>query len=69
MKGLIEDSIENSLKAIQLNADFAPAHNNLAIAYLEKGAYDLAVEHADKAVKLGYDVAPEILNEINGYRK
>ena len=37
MKGLVEDSIEMSLKAVQLNADFAPAHNNLAIAYLEKG--------------------------------
>jgi tetratricopeptide (TPR) repeat protein len=69
MKGLIEESIETSLKAIQLNADFAPAHNNLAIAYLEKEAYDLAAEHADKAVKLGYDMAPEILNEINEHRK
>ena len=69
MKGLVEDSIDTSLKAIQLNADFAPAHNNLAIAYLEKGAYDLAAEHADKAVKLGYDLAPEIRKEIDGHRK
>ena len=69
MKGLVDDSIETSKKAIQLNADFAPAHNNLAIAYLEKEEYDLAVEHADKAVKLGYEMAPEILSEIDEHRK
>ena len=69
LKGRVEDSIEANLKAIKLHADFAPAHNNLAIAYLEKGEYELAVQHGDKAVKLGYEVAPEILKEIDGHRK
>jgi hypothetical protein len=41
----------------------------LAIAYLEKEAYDLAVEHCDRALELGYNVAPEILKEIDGHRK
>ena len=69
MKGRVEDSIEMNLKALELNADFAPAHNNLAIAYLEKGDHDLAVQHCDKALELGYDMAPEILKEIEQARK
>ena len=68
LKGRVDDSIEANLKAIKLHADFAPAHNNLAIAYLEKGLFELAVQHADKAKALGYEVAPEILKEINEHR-
>jgi tetratricopeptide (TPR) repeat protein len=69
MKGRIDESIEAGLKAIKLHEDFAPAHNNLAIAYLEKEEFDLAVQHCDKAVELGYEVAPQILKEIDEYRK
>jgi tetratricopeptide (TPR) repeat protein len=69
MKGRIEESIEASLKATKIHAGFAPAHNNLAIAYLEKGEFDLAVEHCDKALELGYDMAPEVLKEIEEHRK
>jgi tetratricopeptide (TPR) repeat protein len=68
MKGRVDDAIEANLKAIKLHADFAPAHNNLAIAYLEKEKYHLAAEHCDKALELGYDVAPEIRNEIYQHR-
>ena len=68
MKGRVDDAIEANLKAIKLHGDFAPAHNNLAIAYLEKEAYDLAAEHCDRALELGYDVAPEILKEIDAHR-
>ena len=66
---MLEESIENNLKAIKLQSNFAPAHNNLAIAYLEKGDYHLAAEHCDKAVALGYEVAADILSEIERYRK
>ena len=69
MQGRVEDSIDMNLKALELNSDFAPAHNNLAIAYLEKGDHDLAVQHCDKALELGYDIAPEILKEIEQVRK
>jgi tetratricopeptide (TPR) repeat protein len=68
MKGLIDESIETSLKVLDLEPGFAIAHNNLAIAYLEKGENDLAVKHVDKAVELGYEVAPEILKEVEAYR-
>jgi tetratricopeptide (TPR) repeat protein len=69
MKGRVDDSIETNHKALKLHPEFAPAHNNLVIAYLEKGEKDLAIEHCDKAVALGYDVAPQILEEIEEYRK
>ena len=68
MSGLIDESIEANLKVIELDPDFAIAYNNLAIAYLEKGEYDKAVENCDKAIKFGYEVAPEILKEIEKYR-
>jgi tetratricopeptide (TPR) repeat protein len=69
MKGEIDKCIETNLKAVAIQPDFAVAHNNLAIAYLEKGEKRLAVEHADKAVELGYEMAPEILQEIALTRK
>jgi tetratricopeptide (TPR) repeat protein len=69
MKGRIEDCIETNKKALKLQPDFAPVHNNLTIAYLENKEYALAVEHCDKALELGYEVAPEILKEIDTHRE
>ncbi len=69
MKGLIDESIEAGIKVLELEPNFAVAHNNLAIAYLEKGEHELAATHIDKAVQLGYEVAPEILQEIESYKK
>ncbi len=69
MKGRLTESIEANLRVIQLEPKFPIAYNNLGIAYLEKGEHDMAVENFDKAVELGYGVAPEILKEIEKYRK
>ena len=68
MKGLVKESIITNLKALKLEPSFPIAHNNLAIAYLENEEYDLAVKHCDKAIDLGYKVAPEILKEIETHR-
>ena len=68
MKGMIDESIDTSMKVIAIEPEFAVAHNNLGIAYLEKEEYSLAVKHLDKAVELGYEVAPEIMDEIKKYR-
>jgi len=65
MKGQVDKSIEAGLKAIKLEPDFPVAHNNLAIAYLQKGAFDLAKRHCDRAIELGYKVAPEIIKDIS----
>ena len=69
MKGRIDDSIEANLKALKLHPDFAPAHNNLAIAYLEKGEAQAAIEHCERAKELGYDVPPELSKEIEQLKK
>jgi tetratricopeptide (TPR) repeat protein len=69
MKGMVEESIETSLKALEIEPNFAVAHNNLAITYIEKGEFRSAISHADRAVKLGYTVAPEILAILEPYRK
>jgi tetratricopeptide (TPR) repeat protein len=68
MKGLIKESIITNLKVLKLSPTFAVAHNNLAIAYLENEEYDLAVKHCDKAIDLGYEVAPEVLKQIETHR-
>jgi tetratricopeptide (TPR) repeat protein len=65
---MVEEAIAANQKAVTLAPDFAPAYNNLTIAYLEKGEYALAVEHYDKAVALGFDVAPPIRQEIENHR-
>ena len=68
-KGMVDKSIETNLKALEIDASFPISHNNLAICYLEKEEYDLAADHCDKAKALGYEVAPEILKEIDQHRK
>ncbi len=68
MKGLTEESIETNLKLLSIEPNFAIAHNNLAIAYIEKKEMELAVDHCDKAVELGYEVAEEILADLKDYR-
>ena len=65
MQGNIREAIEASKKVLDFEPDFAVAHNNLAIAYLEDGNPELAKLHCDKAVELGYKVAPEIVREID----
>jgi tetratricopeptide (TPR) repeat protein len=68
MKGEVEESIEACLQALKIEPDFPIAHNNLGIAYMEKGDLAKAVEHIDRAQALGYEVAPQILDELKPYR-
>jgi tetratricopeptide (TPR) repeat protein len=64
MSGQIDESIATSQKALELEPDFPVTHNNLAIAYLERGDFGLAADHCERAIELGYEVAPKILKEI-----
>jgi tetratricopeptide (TPR) repeat protein len=68
MNGEVDQSIEACEKALKVEPDFPIAHNNLAIAYMEKGEFAKAILHADRAVELGYEVAPQILEELAGHR-
>lgn len=69
MKGLVDESIKANLEAVSIMPEFPVAHNNLAVGYLEKGEYDKAVYHCDKAISLGFDVPEKLKKELEPYRK
>jgi tetratricopeptide (TPR) repeat protein len=69
MQGDVDESIKVNLKALEVESNFAVAHNNLAIAYLQDENVALAAKHMEKAKELGYEVAPEILDEIEALKK
>ena len=68
MQGDVDKSIEINQQALGVDESFPFAHNNLAISYLEKGDYELAEKHCKRAIELGYEVAPEIREEIESRR-
>jgi protein O-mannosyl-transferase len=64
-----KDAIALFKKGLIIRPDFALLHNNLALAYFYDQDYALAVEHADRAGKLGYSVVPAFLELLKPYRK
>ncbi|MBF0200094.1 MAG: tetratricopeptide repeat protein [Desulfamplus sp.] len=68
MKGLVEESIKANLEAVNVEPGFPVAHNNLAVAYLQKGDYALAIEHCDRAEALGFQVSPAMKKELENHR-
>jgi len=64
LQGEITESILENKIVLEQEPLFAIAHNNLAIAYMENGEHDLAKEHLQKAIELGYEVSPELKKEI-----
>ncbi len=69
MKGLVKEGIKANLEALGVMPDFPIAHNNLAVAYLEIADFENAVIHCDKAKSLGFEVAAELLEELEPHRK
>jgi len=67
-KGEFDKAISEYKRAIAVKPDFSVVHNNLALSYYAKGNYKLAIFHCDKAVKLGYNVNPKILELLKHYR-
>lgn len=69
-----EETIAGYKKAIELDPDYAAAHNNLAVLYYEKKQYDLAIHHFNRVIELGFGhrIDPgflEILNPTGNRRK
>ncbi len=56
--------IEESNKVIRQEAGFAPAWNNLALAYFEKGEFQKSKEAVENAQKCGFEVAPAFLKQL-----
>ncbi|MCG8614709.1 MAG: tetratricopeptide repeat protein [Desulfobacterales bacterium] len=68
MKGLVDEGIKANLEALEVEPNFPVAHNNLAVAYLEKEDFPKAIEHCDKALQLGYEVPQELQAELAPHR-
>jgi Flp pilus assembly protein TadD len=49
---LLDESIEQSRKTIEMNPGFAFAHNQLAQAYIQKQMFDEAIVELNEAIKL-----------------
>jgi TolB-like protein/DNA-binding winged helix-turn-helix (wHTH) protein/Flp pilus assembly protein TadD len=49
---LPDESIEQSRKTIEMNPGFASAHNQLALAYIQKQMFDEAIVELNEAIKL-----------------
>jgi tetratricopeptide (TPR) repeat protein len=62
-----DESIQQSRKTIEMDPDFALAHNQLAQAYLQKHMYDDAVSELQKAVQLSPDSPAFIANLARAY--
>jgi tetratricopeptide (TPR) repeat protein len=57
--GNYQEAIACGRKAVGIDPHSALAHLNLSVAYFYTQQYDLAVQHYNEAVKLGYKVSPE----------
>ncbi|MBF0412430.1 MAG: tetratricopeptide repeat protein [Desulfamplus sp.] len=68
MKGLVDESISANLEAIRIQPEFPIAHNNLAVGYLQKKEYELAIIHCDKAESFGFQVAEAMKQELAPHR-
>lgn len=64
-KGSLAESVEASLKALEIRPDFAIAHNNLAAAYLDLDQKEKAREHVELAQKYGYPVHQDLLDKLD----
>lgn len=51
-RGLWNEAIYRWERAVELDADYAAAHNNLAIGYEHEGKFDKAQVEYEKALKL-----------------
>ncbi len=69
MKGLHAEGVKANQEAVQIQPEFPVAHNNLAVGFLELKDFPKAIYHCDKARELGYEVAPQLLEELAPHRK
>ena len=64
---LPDESIEQSRKTIEMNPGFASAHNQLALAYIQKQMFDEAIVELNEAIKLSGDNPIFLANLARAY--
>ncbi|MCE9520598.1 MAG: tetratricopeptide repeat protein [Verrucomicrobia bacterium] len=62
-EGRVDEAISHYQKALELSPNYADAHNNLAVALLDKGRVDDALTHFQKALELK-PVFAEAMNNL-----
>ena len=60
-RGMIDEAISEYRMVLNMNPDYAKAHNNLAVAYFAKECLDLAWKHVRIAQKLNNPPHSEFL--------
>jgi tetratricopeptide (TPR) repeat protein len=69
LTGDYKDALELFEAILKAKPDFALGYNNLCVVYFYLKRYDLAINNYDKAIALGYPVAPELINLLKPYKK
>jgi tetratricopeptide (TPR) repeat protein len=67
-KGRIDEAIQEFKKTLALNPNDAEAHYGLCVTYSLEKQHMLAIKHCDEAIKLGLDVDPRLLEELEPHR-
>jgi Flp pilus assembly protein TadD len=60
----MDKAIEANQRALEVSAEFGPAHNNLALLYARKGDRESARRHLQEAERVGFPVIPELRKEL-----
>ena len=56
-RGRVDEAIAHYRKALEINPDFAEAHNNLGLALADRGRFDEAIAYYQKALEIKPDYA------------
>ena len=65
---IIKRAPDGNEKMVEIAPEFSLGQNNLASAYYNKGDYQKAIEHLDKAVALGFEPHPEFAKALEPHR-
>ena len=66
--GNIDEALRLWNESTKIDPSFAVAHFNLSVYYFKRKQYDLALDHCDKVLKLGYQVDQRFLKELEPFR-
>jgi len=60
-KGMVDEAILEYKRALEINPNYADAHNNVAVAYFAKGDINLSWKHVRIAEKLDHSPHPKFI--------